>query len=188
MPERLNPVDYGGKSREEESRKISATHIKQEDASKYRCKLCSKLFKAPEFLYKHIPSKHPSEFEVLDKNLPVFNHFVLDPQRLQPVHHQPASVDDKLPINPVHPLPNLNGTPLRQGNGNGAGARRNGGPRHTPLTDRMGGHPRGMGGGAPVVLPLGPPGAEDPRAGRTRVSYKDLDAVPSGAVDGGLPY
>jgi hypothetical protein len=50
-----------------ESKKISATHIKQEEASKYRCKLCSKLFKAPEFLYKHIPAKHPSEFDVLDK-------------------------------------------------------------------------------------------------------------------------
>jgi hypothetical protein len=105
----------------------------------------------------------------------------MDPQRLQPHHMQPASVDDKLPINPVHPLPPTNGTPSRVGAG---GPRRNGGPRHTPLVDRMGGYGRGP----PVVMPLGPPGVEDPRARGTRVSYRDLDAVPSGAVDGGLPY
>lgn len=36
-------------------------------------------------------------------------------------------------------------------------------------------------------LPAAPPGAEDPRARRGRVSYQDLDE-PGGAGDGGLPY
>lgn len=36
-------------------------------------------------------------------------------------------------------------------------------------------------------LPPAPPGGEDPRARKGRVSYRDLDE-PSGAGDGGLPY
>ena len=40
--------------------------IKQEEASKYRCKECNKLFKAPEFVIKHIAVKHP---EVLNPKL-----------------------------------------------------------------------------------------------------------------------
>lgn len=32
--------------------------IKQEETSKYRCKECNKLFKAPEFVMKHIVVKH----------------------------------------------------------------------------------------------------------------------------------
>jgi hypothetical protein len=38
---------------------VSAPFIKQEEASKYRCKECTKLFKAPEFVLKHISVKHP---------------------------------------------------------------------------------------------------------------------------------
>lgn len=38
---------------------MSAPFIKQEEASKYRCKECTKLFKAPEFVLKHISVKHP---------------------------------------------------------------------------------------------------------------------------------
>ena len=36
-------------------------------------------------------------------------------------------------------------------------------------------------------LPAAPPGGQDPRAKRGRVSYQDLDQ-PGGAGDGGLPY
>ena len=62
----LDPADYSGKNRDEEFRKISSPLIKQEDANKYRCRQCSKLFKAPEFLHKHIPTKHPELFGTLD--------------------------------------------------------------------------------------------------------------------------
>ena len=41
-----------------ESRKLAAPVIKQEEASKYRCKECNKLFKAPEFVVKHVITKH----------------------------------------------------------------------------------------------------------------------------------
>lgn len=188
-PESVNPVDYNGKSYEEESRKISQQHIKQEDATKFRCKLCSKLFKAPEFLYKHVPTKHPKEFEELDKTLPVYNAFALDPQRVQPAFSQPAAVDDKLPLQPVHPplpLPAGTNTPRSD---------RDRRPRPSGGRGGMSGTPRGGGGfggggfrGPPLVTRIGPEGHEDPRAGRGQVNYKDLDAVPSGDVMGGLPY
>ena len=42
-----------------ESKKVAAPHIRQEEATKYRCKECSKLFKAPEFVVKHVIVKHP---------------------------------------------------------------------------------------------------------------------------------
>lgn len=41
-----------------ETKKLTAPMIKQEEASKYRCKECNKLFKAPEFVMKHIIVKH----------------------------------------------------------------------------------------------------------------------------------
>lgn len=41
-------------------------HLKQEDESKYRCKVCSKLFKATSFVEKHIANKHGELVKVLD--------------------------------------------------------------------------------------------------------------------------
>lgn len=51
-------VEYGGRDVEDETRRLLAPHIKQEEADKYRCKECGKLFRAPEFVMKHIISKH----------------------------------------------------------------------------------------------------------------------------------
>ena len=42
-----------------EAKKATAPHIRQEEPTKYRCKECNKLFKAPEFVVKHVSSKHP---------------------------------------------------------------------------------------------------------------------------------
>ena len=53
------------------------------------------------------------------------------------------------------------------------------------LQDRMGGFADTPLSDAP--LPPPPPGGEDPRARRGRVSYRDLDE-PGGGGDGGLPY
>ena len=47
-----------------ETNKLAAPLIKQEEASKYRCKECQKLFRAPEFVIKHITVKHPDMVEV----------------------------------------------------------------------------------------------------------------------------
>lgn len=38
--------------------KVVEPHVKMEDEGKFRCKTCSKLFKATEFVEKHILNKH----------------------------------------------------------------------------------------------------------------------------------
>lgn len=46
--------------------------IKIEDDVKFRCKACNKLFKALNFVEKHVANKHPEEiqFEDLDRVFP----------------------------------------------------------------------------------------------------------------------
>jgi hypothetical protein len=84
----VDPRDYGGKSYEEELSKAVEPHIKQEDEGKFRCKTCQKLFKATSFVEKHVANKHPDLVKQLE-DLPYFNNFALDPQRIQPFAHPP---------------------------------------------------------------------------------------------------
>lgn len=72
--------------------------------------------------------------------------------------------------------------------GMSAGTTRGGASRN--LVDRMGGYANGSNTGtASLPLPPAPPGGEDPRARRGRVSYQDLDEAGGGAgAGGGLPY
>jgi hypothetical protein len=71
--------------------------IKHEDEGKFRCKECSKLFKAAEFVKKHVPNKHPELLKPLD-TVRFFNNFVLDPLHVTPPAGAPASVNDQLPV------------------------------------------------------------------------------------------
>nr|XP_019048353.1 hypothetical protein I302_02124 [Kwoniella bestiolae CBS 10118]OCF27283.1 hypothetical protein I302_02124 [Kwoniella bestiolae CBS 10118] len=102
-------VDYGGRDVEAETKKLCAPLIKQEETSKYRCKDCNKLFRAPEFVIKHIIVKHPEITKAKTDDISTLNNYVLDPQHLQPSLSTPAAVDDKLPSTsmplPIMPLP-----------------------------------------------------------------------------------
>lgn len=84
----IDPREYGGKRYEDELTKAVEPHVKQEDEGKFRCKTCSKLFKAPSFVEKHVANKHPELVKQLE-DLPYYNNFVLDPQRIQPFTHYP---------------------------------------------------------------------------------------------------
>jgi hypothetical protein len=201
--------------------------IKQEEASKYRCKECNKLFKAPEFVVKHIASKHPEITKTKLDEISTFNNYVLDPQRIQPGPTVLAAVNDALPAALPLSMPSLPFTVAPSFNPAFATAAGASGAGGGPGMDRMmqqqmmmmmqmqqammlaagngtGGMPGATpmagpaagGGGGPLGdriggfadTPLGPPpGGEDPRAKRGRVSYLDLDE-PGGGGDGGLPY
>ncbi|WWC97408.1 hypothetical protein V866_004287 [Kwoniella sp. B9012] len=233
--EDVDVVDYGGRDVEAETKKLCAPLIKQEEASKYRCKDCNKLFRAPEFVIKHIIVKHPEITKTKIDDISTLNNYVLDPQHLQPSLSTPAAVDDKLlsssiPI-PIMPIPQgafnpstntqggapdmnmmqqqmmmmmqmqqamlmgmpvmnpqmgFNNLPHHSHSGRGGGG--------NDLASRMGGYaaPPSSGNGsrdgdASGGLPSAPPGGEDPRARRGRVSYTDLDE-PSAGGGGGLPY
>ena len=81
----IDPRDYGGKSYEEyvayiidgqlcllinpfrELAKAVEPLVKQEDEGKFRCKTCSKLFKATSFVEKHVTNKHAELIKQLDE-------------------------------------------------------------------------------------------------------------------------
>ncbi|WVQ91952.1 hypothetical protein IAS59_005760 [Cryptococcus gattii] len=268
--------DYGGRDPDEELKKLCAPLIKQEEQSKYRCKECNKLFRAPEFVIKHITTKHTDVTQGRIDDVLYLNNFVLDPQHVQPSVSTLAAIDDKLPAssNPLNPSipsslplnpfdpsvaggafnnPQINGMPMSMGMGinsggghgtpsgqghgqfnlmqqqmmmmlqmqqammmgqmgmgmgagmggvnaspmagGAAGGGVGGGAMSTPtrgggigggqLAGRMGGYAPSPANLAP--LPPPPPGGEDPRARRGRVSYQDLDE-PGAGGGGGLPY
>lgn len=200
--EEVDVIEYGGRDIEDESKRLSAPYIKQEEAVKYRCKQCSKLFRAPEFVIKHLSSKHPEIFKDKLDEFVLFNAFVLDPQHIQPTSQTPAAVDDQLPSKSSS-LPAFNPNLANPAMFNPAAANQPGFnmamQQQMMMMMRM---QMMMQGGGNVVPPAGqgqsrdfdaselppaPPGGEDPRARKGPVSYHDLDE-PGGAGDGGLPY
>ncbi|KAG8903976.1 hypothetical protein FRB99_002455 [Tulasnella sp. 403] len=86
----VDPIQYGGKDPQKELAKICEPHVKREDEGKFRCNLCSKLFKAESFVEKHISNKH-SEVVTALAEVPFFNMFALDPHRIQPFAHAPPA-------------------------------------------------------------------------------------------------
>lgn len=51
----------------------------QLEDEKYKCLLCNKLFKAPEFVSKHIKLKHPEKMEDIEAECAFFNNFLKNP-------------------------------------------------------------------------------------------------------------
>ncbi|KAJ2742431.1 hypothetical protein GGI20_004486 [Coemansia sp. BCRC 34301] len=67
----------GGKSLERETDKELDKHIKCLDEGRFRCLLCTKLFKGDAFVRKHIRNKHPEAVpETLVREISYFNNFV----------------------------------------------------------------------------------------------------------------
>ncbi|KAJ2313008.1 hypothetical protein IWW54_001753 [Coemansia sp. RSA 2705] len=67
----------GGKSMERETDNVLDEHIKQLDEGRFRCLLCTKLFKGDAFVRKHIRNKHPEAVpDTLVSEIAYFNNFV----------------------------------------------------------------------------------------------------------------
>ena len=64
-PENVDITKLGGKPVDEAVQEELAKYVKQEDESKYRCKVpeCTKLFKAESFWYKHVEKRHSEWYE-----------------------------------------------------------------------------------------------------------------------------
>lgn len=73
-PENVDLKKLGGKPVEESLEEELAKYVKQEDESKFRCKVpeCTKLFKAENFWRKHVEKRHPEWFEGIQKDVCVF--------------------------------------------------------------------------------------------------------------------
>lgn len=91
-------VAYGGFNYDDEVTAVVTKLIKKEDENKFRCLECTKLFRAMEFIEKHILNKHSNVIEVdkLDDIL-AFNNYIRDPNRVNPLPDLPAAVNRRYP-------------------------------------------------------------------------------------------
>ncbi|KAI9367571.1 hypothetical protein BJX61DRAFT_547356 [Aspergillus egyptiacus] len=85
-PENVDIVKLGGKPVDEALEEELEKHVKQEDESKFRCKVpeCTKLFKAEHFWRKHVEKRHAEWYERIKSDLILVNAYVLDPARIAP--------------------------------------------------------------------------------------------------------
>ncbi|KAF2442267.1 hypothetical protein P171DRAFT_64603 [Karstenula rhodostoma CBS 690.94] len=85
-PENIDIRKLGGKPHEEAVEDELAKYVKQEDESKWRCKVpeCTKLFKGQNFWRKHIEKRHPEWLEKLHTDLQLVNTYVMDPAHIAP--------------------------------------------------------------------------------------------------------
>ncbi|KAJ5618306.1 hypothetical protein N7528_006949 [Penicillium herquei] len=85
-PENVDLRKLGGKPVDQALEDELAGYVKQEDDSRYRCKVpeCTKLFKAETFWRKHIEKRHVGWLETITRELSLVNAYVLDPSRIAP--------------------------------------------------------------------------------------------------------
>lgn len=158
----VDPRDFGGEKIDDEIHRLCQPQITDEGAGKFRCKNCSKLFKAMNFIEKHIMSKHG---EVINQDsierIKYLNNYILDPSHTTP---QP-------PTPPEH-------SQNRSHNNNGLGGPGTGNSGPNGMMNMGGGgggpadfHPMAPGGGGNGYGPMvggpmmGPPGAMGPMGG-----------------------
>lgn len=85
-PENIDIRKLGGKPLEEALEDELRKFVKQEDESKWRCKVpeCTKLFKGDHFWRKHVEKRHDEWYEKLQNDLQLVNTYVMDPAHIAP--------------------------------------------------------------------------------------------------------
>lgn len=91
-PAGVDPAEYGGTKLEDERETMAAPHVTKEDEGKWRCQACKKLFKAQEFVEKHVLNKHPELVKSEMDEWELFNNFILDPQHIMPMQSLPHPI------------------------------------------------------------------------------------------------
>lgn len=146
-----NLESVGGKNLNAEVEAEVMKHIQKENDAKYRCRECSKLFKGEDFVRKHIKAKHPALIDDFTIDIEMFNAFCRDPNKLR--------VE---PVAPKEPERIERGDSYRPS----SSGRDRGYKRPYSGNSRRSSHP--------------PQRDEADKGGRSRMSYVDLDAPPSG--------
>ncbi|MCJ1397362.1 hypothetical protein MMC11_000555 [Xylographa trunciseda] len=104
-PESVDVKKLGGTPIEEGLDEELKKYVKQEDESKFRCKVpeCTKLFKGEVFWRKHVEKRHPEWFLGIKQDLNLVNTYVLDPSHIAPSRSD-ANSNGHFPIN-THSMP-----------------------------------------------------------------------------------
>ncbi|MCJ1295394.1 hypothetical protein MMC34_006956 [Xylographa carneopallida] len=99
-PENVDVRKLGGTPLEEGLDEELKKYVKQEDESKFRCKVpeCTKLFKGEVFWKKHVEKRHPEWFQGIKQDLNLVNTYVLDPSHIAPSRSD-ANSNGHFPIN-----------------------------------------------------------------------------------------
>ncbi|OAL74672.1 hypothetical protein A7D00_0266 [Trichophyton violaceum] len=102
-PENVDLKKLGGKPVDEAVEDELARFVKQEDESKFRCKVpeCTKLFKAHNFWRKHVEKRHEEWFAEIKHELSLVNAYALDPAHISPTRSDAAS-NGHFPFPPGH--------------------------------------------------------------------------------------
>jgi len=90
----------GGKPLDEAVEDELTKYVRQEDESKWRCKVpeCTKLFKGRNFWRKHVEKRHPEWYEKLQQDVNLVNTYVLDPAHIAPSRSD-ANSNGHFPMN-----------------------------------------------------------------------------------------
>ncbi|KAF2403992.1 hypothetical protein EJ06DRAFT_470847 [Trichodelitschia bisporula] len=85
-PDSVDLKKIGGRNVEEGIEEELAKFVKQEDESRYRCKVpdCTKLFKGNNFWRKHVEKRHGDFFNKIKQDVTLVNSYVLDPSHIAP--------------------------------------------------------------------------------------------------------
>ncbi|KAI9846303.1 MAG: hypothetical protein M1838_001333 [Thelocarpon superellum] len=85
-PDTVDLRKLGGVHADEAVEEEMAKFVRQEDESKFRCKVpdCTKLFKGQDFWKKHVEKRHPEWLESLRHEADLVNQYVLDPAHIAP--------------------------------------------------------------------------------------------------------
>lgn len=98
IDQNLDYTKLGGIDYDKEVSAVANKLVKKEDENKFRCLECTKLFRALEFIEKHILNKHNhaiSSDNLVD--LQAFNNFLADPHKILPPTDLPASMNRRIP-------------------------------------------------------------------------------------------
>lgn len=89
----------GQKEQDEEVKKFIEVNTQQLAPEKYLCPLSGKKFKGPEFVKKHIITKHGERVEAVKKEVSFFNSYLADGKRpcevIQPSNYRPIAQFNK---------------------------------------------------------------------------------------------
>ncbi|WAQ91949.1 hypothetical protein PtA15_15A342 [Puccinia triticina] len=159
-PSEVDPREFGGERVDDEIHRLCQPQIIDEGAGKFRCKSCSKLFKAMNFIEKHIMSKHG---EVINQDsierIKYLNNYILDPSHTTPQAPPPPEYGHSRGHNGISAGPSApHGMMASMGHGH-PGDFHNGG-YHAPMMNNSMGGPGGMMMGGPYgsyMPPMYPP-------------------------------